>query len=270
MEETRVQNIDWAAKWELVQATALRVAPRILAVILILLVLRYIVRLAERGTNRVLGRVELPTEAETLISRLVRIAVVMAGFVVVLLVMGWGQLAASFVAGLGITGLVVGFALQDITKNFAAGLLLLFLRPFRVGDRITIGADEGVVTDLALRATTLRTADGRELMVPNATIYTGTIANLTRYAQRRHVLELHLARSVPIDQALPALTAAVRGNDHILEKPPADIVVLAIRVESIACEVRFWLPAQGIDAALVRSALATQLRGLAEENGWLP
>lgn len=263
-------SIDWPAKWEQIQATALRVSPRIFAVILILLVLRYIVRLAERGTTRVLGRVELPSEAEALISRLVRIAVVMAGFVVVLLVLGWGQLAASFVAGLGITGLVVGFALQDITKNFAAGLLLLFLRPFRVGDRISIGADEGIVTDLALRATTLRTADGRELMVPNATIYTGTIANLTRYAQRRHNLELHLNRSVPIDQALPALTAALRHNPHILEKPPADIVVLAIRIDAIACEARFWLPAQGVDAALVRSEIATQLRALAEQNGWLP
>ena len=269
MEEMRVFGFDWQAMWNSVSATALQIAPRLLAVFVILVILRYLVRLATKATTRALGRVELAPEAENIIARTVRIAVVMAGLVVVLLVMGWGQLAASFVAGLGITWLVVGFALQDITKNFAAGLLLLFIRPFRIGDRISIGADEGVVTDLALRATTLRTSDGRELIVPNATIYTGTIANLTRYTQRRHTLELQLKGDTPLADALPALTETLRKVERVLEKPPADLIVTAVKTDVITTEVRFWLPAQGLDAAVIRSAVATQLRTLAHERGWL-
>ncbi len=262
-------GIDWNALLDQVGATALRILPRLLAVVVILFLLRYLVRLAEHGTTRALGRVQLAPEAENILARLVRITVIVAGLVVVLLVMGWGQLAASFVAGLGISGLIIGFALQDITKNFAAGLLLLFMRPFRVGDRIAVGHDEGIVTDLALRATTLRTADGRELMVPNANVYTGTIANLTRYAQRRHTLELQLKPDVALGTALPILTEVLRRIDHILEKPAADFVVTAVKTEGVNVEARFWLPSQGVDGAVVRSTALAQLRAVAIEKGWL-
>lgn len=262
-------NIDWSTQFARITDTALRILPRLVVVIIILLVLRSIVRVAERGTTHALRRVELAPEAETILARLVRIAVLVAGLVVVLLVMGWGQLAASFVAGLGISGLIIGFALQDITKNFAAGLLLLFQRPFRVGDRIAVGNDEGVVTDLALRATTLRTIDGRELMVPNASIYTGTIANLTRYPQRRYAIELLLKPDVSLATALPALTEVVRRVEKILEKPAADLVVTAVKTEGVVVEARFWLPSQGIDGAVVRSIVATTMRAVALEKGWL-
>ena len=262
-------EVDWNTLLDRASATSLRLLPRLLAVLVILFLLRYIVRLADRGTMRALGRVELAPEAETILARLVRIAVIVAGLVVVLLVMGWGQLAASFVAGLGISGLIIGFALQDITKNFAAGLLLLFMRPFRVGDRIAVGGDEGVVTDLALRATTLRTADGRELMVPNANVYTGTIANLTRYPQRRHTLELQLKPDVPLGTALPSLTEALQRVEHVLPKPAADIVVTAVKAEAVSVEARFWLPSKGLDAAVVRSIAIAQLRAAAAEQGWL-
>lgn len=262
-------TIDWDTYWGRAGDAAVAVLPRLLAVLAVLLLLRFAVRLAAGATNRLLGRVELAPEAESLISTLVRIVVIMAGLVVVLLIMGWGQLAASFVAGLGISGLVIGFALQDITKNFAAGLLLLFMRPFRVGDRIAVGADEGVVTELALRATTLRTADGRELMIPNANIYTGTITNLTRYAQRRHAVTLDLKPEAPLAEALPALLAALRGVEPILEQPAADVVVTVVELEKVRVEARFWLKSQGVDAQVVRSLVALRMRAAAHERAWL-
>lgn len=260
---------DWALWLEAAKLWAIRVAPRVLAVIIILVLLRYIVRLVDKGTNRVLNRVTLAPEAESLIGRMVRIGVVLAGFVVVLLVLGWGQLALSFVAGLGISGLVIGFALQDITKNFAAGLLLLFQRPFRVGDRISIGGDEGVITDLSLRETTLRTVDGRELLVPNATIYTGTITNLTRYNQRRHSVELTLKRDVDVGQALPVLQETLRSVPQLLEKPQPDIIVTHVKPEGTTIDARFWLPSQGVDGAMIRSNVALRLRDVALSKEWL-
>ncbi|HEY1015432.1 MAG TPA: mechanosensitive ion channel family protein [Herpetosiphonaceae bacterium] len=262
-------TIDWNAYWDRAAATAVAVLPRLLAVVAVLLLLRFAVRLAGGATTRLLRRVELAPEAESFIATLVRIIVIVAGLVVVLLIMGWGQLAASFVAGLGISGLVIGFALQDITKNFAAGLLLLFVRPFRVGDRIAVGADEGVVTELALRATTLRTADGRELLIPNANIYTGTITNLTRYAQRRHTVTLDLKPEAPLAEALPALLAAMRGIEPILEQPAADVLVASVELEKLRVEARFWLKSQGVDAQAIRSAVALRMRAVAHERKWL-
>ena len=262
-------NFDWSLWLGDAKLLAIRVVPRLLAVILILLLLRYIVRWANRGTHRMLERVTLAPEAESLIAQFVSVAVIIFGFVVVLLIMGWGQLALSFVAGLGISGLVIGFALQDITKNFAAGLLLLFQRPFRIGDRISIGGDEGVVTDLSLRQTTLRTSDGRELLVPNATIYTGTITNLTRYNQRRHAVELTLKREVDLSQSLPALLTTLQSVQGLIEKPQPDLVVSHVKPEGTTLEARFWLPSQGIDGAVIRSNVALRLRDEAIKHEWL-
>ncbi|MFD3166424.1 mechanosensitive ion channel family protein [Herpetosiphon sp. NSE202] len=261
--------MDWNLWGQQAQEFAIRVLPRVLAAIVILLTLRYGIRLANGATNRVLKRVELPSEAESLILRLVRILVIVAGLVIVLLVMGWGQLALSFVAGLGVSGLIIGFALQDITKNLAAGILLLFQRPFRVGDRILIGNDEGTVTDIAVRATTMRTADGREVMVPNATIYTGTITNLTRYVQRRHSVELTLKRDVDFAPILQALTEIARTTEHVLEKPAAEVLITAVKADGLIVETRFWLPSKGVDSNLVRSNLAGRLRAKALAEDWL-
>src|SRR5690349_4409892 len=90
---TAVPTIDWNSYWARISATALAIMPRLLAVVLVLFLLRFAVRLATGATARVLGKVELAPEAESLLETMVRITVVAAGLVVVLLIMGWGQLA---------------------------------------------------------------------------------------------------------------------------------------------------------------------------------
>ncbi len=261
--------MNWSLYFERWRLTLIEYWPRLLAVVVILLILRWLVRLASLATRRVLGRVELAVEIEDLIARSVRILVIIAGFIIILLVMGWGQLALSFVAGLGISGLVIGFALQDITKNFAAGLLLLFQRPFRIGDRIAIAGEEGIVQELALRATTIRTDDGREVFIPNATIYTGNIANLTRYTYRRYMLPLKLKGTTPLPEAIPLLEAALRQSKPVQSQPAAEVLITNVASDPIEVTARFWLPARDIDAQLVLSQIAQHLRAVASERGWL-
>lgn len=249
--------------------TLIRILPRLGAVVLILLILRFVVRLASAATRRALGRVELAQETEDLISRAVRIGVICGGLIVVVLVMGWGELALSFVAGLGITGLIVGFALQDITKNFAAGLLLLFMRPFRLGDRIAVDGTEGTVQMLALRATTLRTDDGREMLIPNATIYSGTIANLTRYAMRRHSVQVLLNSSAVLAEALPLLRTSAAQIEGVQEKPPVEAVVTHVTADAVTVEVRFWVASRTGSASSIASSLLALLHNQLRERGWL-
>ena len=255
--------------WERIEATIVRFFPRVLIAILILLILRYIVQLASAATHRALKEIELAQEIEDLIARSARILVIIGGLIIILFVLGWGELALSFVAGLGISGLVIGFALQDITKNFAAGLMLLFQRPFKLGDRIIVAGEEGTVEDIALRATTLRSDDGRELLIPNASIYTGNIANLSRYQYRRHTLDFKLKGDTPLQTALPHLEQTITSMEGVQTRLPTHIVVKSIQADSVDIEARFWLPSDYPQAPKTLSQIARAIRNTAQEQQWL-
>src|SRR5262245_27673216 len=122
-----------------------RFVPNLLLIADILVVTIVAARRSQGVVTHLTGRTEAPREIADLLGRMVRIAVLLIGVILVLGQLGFGQAVLSFVAGLGIAGIVIGFALQDIVKHFAAGVLLLMLRPFRIGDEVRIGAFEGYV-----------------------------------------------------------------------------------------------------------------------------
>ncbi len=99
----------------------------------------------------------------------------------------------AFLTGLGILGFTVGFALQDVMKNFAAGVLLLLQKPFRVGESISVAGFDGTVTAIDLRSTEIRTFDGRIVILPNADVLNHAIVNFTRSAHRRIELPVSVA-----------------------------------------------------------------------------
>lgn len=114
---------------------------------------------------------------ENLIRQLSYYAIWAIGLVVATDALGFDP--ETVVTGLGLTGLALGFALKDIISNFVSGLLILWLRPFQLGDQIIVGSSEGNVERIHLRATEIRTYDGRVVMVPNAELFTSRIINNT-------------------------------------------------------------------------------------------
>jgi small conductance mechanosensitive channel len=187
---------------------------------------------AEGHRRRELGR---------LLGRLARIGVIFAGLLIILGIFNQTQLLASFIASLGIFGLLIAFALQDITKNFAAGVLLLLQRPFGLDDRIRVEPFEGVVTDITLRATVLRTLDGQEVLIPNAQVYSGAITNLTRYPKRRYVVPITLPLAVEPAVARGALEEALRGVAGIEADPPPYVAATVVGKDDYTLEARFWV-----------------------------
>src|SRR5439155_18115701 len=133
------------ARWRVDLANFL---PQLILVALILILTIVLSRRAQAWTHQFFTRTTAPREIGVLLGRIVRIAILFVGLLVVLQRLGLGDAVLSFVAGLGIAGLVIGFALQDIVKQFAAGVLLLMLRPFRVGDDVRIAGFEGTVVEV--------------------------------------------------------------------------------------------------------------------------
>jgi len=238
---------------------------RFAGVALVVLVALLINRRAQFAIERIVNRDGDRRELARLLLRMLRIGVWLAVAVIILNLFDQTAIVASFVASLGIVGLILAFALQDITKNFAAGVLLLLLRPFRLDDRIKVRDWEGQVTDVSLRATTLHTADGVEVLVPNADVYASPITNLTRYAKRRYQVTITLPLSTPLERARMEIEHILRALLVIEQQPAPHVVATALTNDGVTLEARFWLPAAAPDAAQRVSEVIEALRPIVEQ-----
>jgi small conductance mechanosensitive channel len=217
---------------------------------------------AQRAVERLVGRDEDRRELARLLGRVARFGVLFAAVVIILAIFNQTAIVASFVASLGIAGLVIAFALQDITKNFAAGVLLLILRPFRLNDRIKVRDFEGRVLDISLRATTLRTSDGIEVLVPNADVYTSPIINLTRYDERRYHVTLSVPSTTPLPSVKQRIQTTLQSLPSLGEGPPPEVVATGVEDDTVALDVRFWLPSDIPNADTHVSTVIEQLRAV--------
>lgn len=257
-------NADQAASRSL-QCVVVNNVGRVAGTAFIVLVALLINRRAQLAINHFVNRDGDRRELARLLLRMLRIGVWLAVVVIILGLFEQTEIVASFVASLGIIGLILAFALQDITKNFAAGVLLLLLRPFRLDDRIKVRDWEGQVTDVSLRATTLHTADGVEVLVPNADVYASPITNLTRYAQRRYQVTLTLPLPTPLERARVEIEQILRALPMIEQQPVPHVVATALTNDGVTLEVRFWLPAAAPDAAQRVSDVIEALRPVVEQ-----
>jgi small conductance mechanosensitive channel len=229
--------------------------PSLLLIALILLATRIIARRTQGLVQRLAGRTQAPPGVVDLLGRLARFGIVALGALLVLDRLGWSQAALSFLAGLGIVGIAIGFALQDIVKQFAAGVLLLMLRPFHIGDHVKIGVFEGQVTQVQLRATVLKTTNGDEVLIPNADVYTTAITNSSRYQLRRHDIALTLPPTTDLTQIRATLIQAVGTVPEVNTNPAPALVATGMEGQSPKLEVRFWVDERAGDADTVKTAV---------------
>ena len=157
--------------------------PRLLAGIIVFLIAWIVARAASAATRRVLGRTSTQAHVDLLVARTVRWTVLAIGLVTALAVLGVN--VGALVTSLGLAGLTLGFALRDVLANSVAGVTLLMQRPFTIGDTIVVNGTEGVVRDVRVRDTVLRTPDGRLAYLPNMTVFNAVVINVTQAPVRR-------------------------------------------------------------------------------------
>lgn len=221
--------------------TLLDQIPHLIQALIVVALAVYAAQRLQRGVERIVGKERRHRELARLLGRLVRIGVLLGGLLLVLGIFNQTQILASFLASLGIFGLLVAFALQDITKNFAAGIMLLIQRPFALDDRIKVGVYEGIVTDVSLRATVLRSADGHEVLIPNADVFSGAITNLTRYPLRRQTIPLVLPLEIDGESAQQVLEAMLRRVPQIEREPRPLVASTGVTAAEQQFEARFWI-----------------------------
>ncbi len=207
---------------------------------LILLILGWIAssmasRWAFNGLSRVHG---FDATLAQFLSTVVRYGVLV---LVVVMVLGqFGVQTASILAALGAIGLAVGLALQGTLQNIAAGIMLLVLRPFRVGEAIETSDVNGTVIDIGLFATELKTYDGLYRLAPNSTLWNVPVTNYSRRKTRMHDFSVRIAYEDDIDQALRIMLDLVSNDTRVLEDPAPAAYVADLADNAVILSMRYW------------------------------
>jgi potassium efflux system protein len=156
--------------------------------------------------------------------------------------MDWSKVQWLFAA----LSVGIGFGLQEIVANFISGLIILFERPIRVGDVVTIGETEGAVSRIQIRATTIRTWDGMELLVPNKEFITGRLLNWTLSDQITRIkIPVGIAYGSDVQKAMSLMDRAARSNETILDDPAPYIVFNGFGDNALNLELRCYVGVQG-------------------------
>ena len=210
--------------------------------LLILVATMFAAKWASGGTRRALSRVRGFRHDPTVLSfavQVVRVLVFVIGFIAVL--QRLGVQTTSIIAVLGAASLAVGLALQGTLSNVAAGVMLLVLRPYRVGDLININGNIGKVQRLDLFMTQMSDANNVKIMVPNAKVFDDTILNLSGQQTRRIELKIGVGYGDNLSQARDVLTAATAAHEKVLPDPAPWAGVTNLLDSSVEMTLQAWV-----------------------------
>jgi small conductance mechanosensitive channel len=225
---------------------------------LLLLLLSFVLASLARGTLRKeLKRPHIDPQVALLVSRIAYLTAVLIG--IIAFFTRWFGSPALVFGGFGFLALAVSLAFQDILKNFIAGIFMLLERPFRLGDEITVDNHTGIVENIEMRATTLRTTEGEQVITPNSLVYTGTIINRTRYPTRLFTLTAKLPSGVLPDGLAEKLKEEIQSRPDVAKDPPPHVALVPNSDGGLTLEVRYWLDYRRNDPLAVQAAIGRQV-----------
>jgi small conductance mechanosensitive channel len=229
----------WGEAFDGLQVLIVTYAFSVIGAILILIVGWSISRLLGRWVRSLLARTHrVDPTVVGFFSVFVRYAVLV---VVVIMVLGqFGVQTASIITALGAAGLAIGLALQGTLQNIAAGIMLLVLRPFRVGEYIDADGISGTIQEIGLFATELKTLDGLYRMAPNSQLWNVPVTNYSRLPERRHDLVIGIGYEDDIGKAQSVLMELARADDRVLSDPEPWAYVSELGDSAVAVTLRYW------------------------------
>jgi len=214
-------------------------AVQVVGAILILIVGRIAAGIGKKLITRLLTRAKTDPAVISFVGTLSYFLILV--FAILAALAKFGIQTTSFVAVLGAAGLAVGLALQGSLSNFASGVLILILRPFKIGDFIEGAGVMGTVKEIELFTTVLSTPDNIKIMVPNAKLFGDVIKNFSGYDLRRIDLEVGIDYGSPIGKAMEILNNLIKEDIRILPDPPAQVAVSTLADSSVNIVFRPWV-----------------------------
>jgi len=211
----------------------------LVAALLIFFVGRWIAKLVTNMIRKALAKTEMEDTLERFLCNIIYTA-----FLAVVVIAAIGQLGVettSLLAIFGAAGLAVGLALQGSLSNFAAGVLIVAFRPYKVGDFIEAGGEAGTVLEVQIFTTVLTSPDNKKIIVPNAQVMSGTITNYSTLGTRRVDLVVGIGYDDDIDKAYKVIQQILDADDRILKDPAYTIALNELADSSVNFIVRPWV-----------------------------
>ena len=217
-----------------------KMLPNFVLAVLVMLAFIFVAKLVRKLSARIVHRLSKSESVSSLTSAIIYTLVVAVGLMISLKILKLEQAVTSLLAGVGILGLALGFAFQDLTSNFISGAFIVFKRPFDVGHTVDTNGFVGTVEDIQLRATMIRTMAGLHVIIPNKDIFQKPIINYSLTQARRVELEFFISNIVGLREASEALLTAIDGlHDRGGQKDP-EVYFSGIEEGKTKVYISFW------------------------------
>jgi small-conductance mechanosensitive channel len=201
---------------------------------------------------------------KSLFGTIARLTVIIVGLFVTASILFPGLKAGDLVAVLGLSSVAIGFAFKDIFENFLAGILILIQRPFHIDDQIVACGYEGVVEDIKIRSTMIRTFDGERVIIPNSDIYSSAVRVKTAYEKRRTTFETGIGYDEDVEKGRQTILEALESVESILDDPSAEAVVNELGGSAVIVRGYYWINVFDLEPNLLQ--IRSQALNAVKEN----
>jgi small conductance mechanosensitive channel len=241
-------------------ASAIERFPYIIAGALVFLIFWLISKAGKRIFWSLTEKTKLDFRLRILFSRLIAVFLVIFGIFVAFTVIVPTFRFGDLIAGLGFTSFVIGFATKDILNNLLSGVLILWQQPFRIGDYIFIGSNQGKVENIGIRATQLRKDDGELVLIPNGDMYSSSLTIRGAGSERRMVLKISIGYDADVTEAKSIIYNVLQSETGVVDEPKPSVVVTDLSSDGVDISIYFWINTDKNKPMQVFDTVATQIK----------
>jgi len=236
---------------------------QVLVALLIFVIGRWLAKVIARWVGAAMTKAKIEKTLASFVEHVCYIALLVT--VVIAALAKLGVQTAQYIAVLGAAGLAIGLALQGSLANFASGVLLIFFKPFKVGDFVEVAGTKGIVKEIQIFTTNLDTADNVRVIIPNGQITGTTISNYSANATRRVDMVIGVSYDDDLKKAQQVIEEVLASDDRVLKVPPAAVAVSELADSSVNFAVRPWV--KGSDYWDVYFDLTEKLKVAFDKSG---
>lgn len=264
-------NVEISAAWQKVQGMInglIALIPNMVLAIVVFAIFFIVAGMIRRLVRRLTLKRRHARNLGLILGRLTQWIILLVGLFVSLSIVIPTLRAGDLVQLLGISGVAIGFAFRDILQNFLAGILILLTEPFQLDDQIIFKDFEGTVENIQTRATTIRTYDGRRIVVPNSELFTNSVTVNTAFDHRRLEYDVGIGYGDDIEEARQLILEAIHETEGVLRDPAPDAIVVDLAASSVNIRARWWVkPPRRADVLDLQDKVLTAIKNNLVANG---
>jgi small conductance mechanosensitive channel len=241
--------------------------PNFVVAIILLIITFAVARFIRNGLDKVIGRISHSAALNNLISTILYITLLAVGFFFVLSVLQLDKVVVSLLAGVGIIGLALGFAFQDIAANFISGIIIAVQKPFGVGDMIETNDFFGVIERVSLRTLDIRKPSGELVKLPNKMVFENPVTNFSSSGTRRLDLDVGVSYGEDLEKVKQVVIEALQDVQNRVKTKEIEVMFDAFNDSSIDFKARFWISySRQIDFVSAKSDAIMKIKKAFDEN----